>query len=249
MLSWAVSSDLCKLKVLVNYLIPILLFIINDRMTHTSTRPPYRLRIVNSRLCVLGPTVSGPVGVIICDFSAHTSSPQVRGMTRRHLRSRLLSFSVHSMAISAPPGGGRRIGRPMKYSWDDWLNGEEHRLQEGRHFDADPASFRQQVLNEARRRGIKMETTLRRSAADGTWWLRIRSADPATKRSSRGRDWDAIFHSKTPTRLVQGVHFNCKVESMRVQAYQAAKRRGVDIKTEIENSSVIITPQRKIAGT
>jgi hypothetical protein len=149
------------------------------------------------------------------------------------------------MTETTTGGGGRRTGRPAKYPWDTWLDGEEHRLMHGRDFTGDPHSVRQQVLNEAGRRGVAIQTTLRRASDESrTWWLRIAPGDHRTRRTARGRDWDAIFTRKTPTMLQQGVHFDCTVDSMRVQAYQAAARRGITIATEVDFSRVIIKPQR-----
>ena len=53
--------------------------------------------------------------------------------------------------------------RTPKYDWDAWLDGEEHLLEQGRHFHAEPDSFRTMVIREARARGMTIWTAIERT--------------------------------------------------------------------------------------
>lgn len=59
--------------------------------------------------------------------------------------------------------GRPRRHRTPKYDWDSWLDGEEHLLEQGRHFHAEPDSFRTMVIREARARGMTIWTSIERT--------------------------------------------------------------------------------------
>lgn len=48
----------------------------------------------------------------------------------------------------------RKIGRPSKYPWVEWLDGEEHILIRGRDFDLNVETMRISALQAARKLGI-----------------------------------------------------------------------------------------------
>jgi hypothetical protein len=49
------------------------------------------------------------------------------------------------------------LGRPAKYPWDLWIDGQEHFLREGDDFDSTAESFVILVRRTARTRGIPVE--------------------------------------------------------------------------------------------
>lgn len=53
----------------------------------------------------------------------------------------------------------RGPGRPSKYPWDVWLDGETRTLIRGEDFDISPASFRNIVLQAADRRDLLVSTS------------------------------------------------------------------------------------------
>lgn len=142
------------------------------------------------------------------------------------------------------------MGRPAKYAWADWFEvartdqRKGMTIQQGRDFQISPTSMRQQVINEAARRKLTVETHAKRSPVDGTWWLQIKVVDPAAQ-TARGRDWDVIFKRRRATVLEKGRDFTCTVASMQQSAHQAATRRGITIKTKTDHTSVTIYPQAK----
>ena len=52
--------------------------------------------------------------------------------------------------------------RASKYPWADWLDGEIWELKSGEDFDGKPTNFRSVALAQARNRGGKVKTHLRK---------------------------------------------------------------------------------------
>lgn len=53
-----------------------------------------------------------------------------------------------------------RATRRSKYPWDEWFNGNVWLLEQGRDFDATPERMRQMIGMTARKRGIKVRTSV-----------------------------------------------------------------------------------------
>lgn len=54
----------------------------------------------------------------------------------------------------------KRPGRPPKYDWDLWTDGQPHVKYQGKDFSSDLASFRALVHSTAARRGLKVATNI-----------------------------------------------------------------------------------------
>lgn len=140
-------------------------------------------------------------------------------------------------------------GRPPKWPWDDWLDGERHVLNSAEHFAGTTVrSLRQQALNEARRRtretGELVEIATRIAVnprGDGVDYLEVKTKPPAPKPRA---DWNAILGA-LPTTLVQGRDFDCDMEPMRVRIYQAAQRRDVRVRTEADGDRITVYAVRE----
>lgn len=134
--------------------------------------------------------------------------------------------------------GGRlmpRTGRPPKHPWDEWLDGQVHRLAPDRDFDVATEVMRTQILNEARRR----ELTVRTRTKQG--WIEISGVEPRkVDRPKRTRfDWDAIF-AKNPAALERGDDFDCEPQAFAARARQAAYRRRLSASIQIGGGVVVI---------
>lgn len=133
-------------------------------------------------------------------------------------------------------------GRPPRHDWDLWLDGQRHLLISNRDFPGVAVrSMRQQILNEATKRGIKVATRIKENPlGDGVDYIDVRSrAVDAPKKV----DWDKVLQ-RLPRKLVQGRDFDCEVESMRVRVYQAAQRRDIAVTTEISSGSIVVRAKR-----
>ena len=49
-----------------------------------------------------------------------------------------------------------QLGRPFKYDWDSWDNGEEHEAVYGVDFDCEPSSFAAAVRHTGKRRNRRV---------------------------------------------------------------------------------------------
>lgn len=134
-------------------------------------------------------------------------------------------------------------GRPRKWPWDSWLDGERHVLNSVEHFAGTSVrSLRQQVLNEAVRREIEVTTRIAvNPRRDGVDYLEVKSKPTAPPRRY---DWNTIL-GKLPCTLVRGEDFEIPIESMRTMAYQAAARRKLRVRTEADYRSISIYPVRE----
>lgn len=138
-------------------------------------------------------------------------------------------------------------GRPPKYPWTDWLDGERYVLNSREHFPGvDKMSFRQQALNEAARRGVSIST--KTTTVDGVDYVLITSRPPP---KTVRIDWDKLFAAvaKGGVVLRHGREFTCSTQSMRIRVYQAAQRRGpIPVTIVIEGDAVSIYPQKSTTG-
>lgn len=134
-------------------------------------------------------------------------------------------------------------GRSPKYDWDDLLCGERRVLNSVEHFPGvGVRSMRQQVINEARRRGVAVTTRIAvNPRGDGIDYLDIRR--PAVAVGKR-LDWDKLL-KRLPTRFEFGRDFTCEPESMRVRIYQAAQRRDIKVTTELDEHNTIVVRAKK----
>lgn len=135
-------------------------------------------------------------------------------------------------------------GRPRKYPWDLWLDGERHVLNSAADFQGVAVrSLRQQVLNEAVKRGVEVSTRIAMNPrGDGVDYLEVKMRPPAP---AKRMDWDAFF-KKLPRTLFEGKDYDCSTEAMRVRIYQAAQRRdSVDVRIETRNTQVSVYPVRE----
>ncbi len=56
--------------------------------------------------------------------------------------------------------GNNKAGRPLKYPWDEWLDGSTWRITRGTDFDAKPSSVRSEVYRSAYQRGLRIESRI-----------------------------------------------------------------------------------------
>lgn len=55
---------------------------------------------------------------------------------------------------------GNSSGRPTKYPWNDWLNGQVWELIPGEDFHVSPSGLRSAMARQAKLRGLKVRTRL-----------------------------------------------------------------------------------------
>jgi hypothetical protein len=136
-------------------------------------------------------------------------------------------------------------GRPAKYPWNDWLDGEtRHVLNQVEHFPGvTAASVQQQALTEARKRGIRVSTQTK--TVGGVEYLELKPAEPEKKKR---RDWDAIFAQPQGVVLRRERDFTSTVSVMRAMVHQAAARRHLTVRTTADKTSVTIYPQDSATG-
>lgn len=53
-----------------------------------------------------------------------------------------------------------RVGHRSKYPWDEWFDGNVWMLQQDRDFTASPERMRQMIGMTARKRGLKVRTSV-----------------------------------------------------------------------------------------
>lgn len=53
-----------------------------------------------------------------------------------------------------------QLGRPPKYPWTVWLDGEEHVIQKGVDFEQPAVNFQTSLHVKARMKGIKVTTAI-----------------------------------------------------------------------------------------
>lgn len=123
----------------------------------------------------------------------------------------------------------RRTGRPPKYPWDTWLDGEVHTLQPGVDFRVSSYNMRRQILLEARKREIVVETAVKQG------WIQIR---PGEAKTPDRTDWDAVFE-QDPAVLEQGTDFHGTPESMVSAARRAAGRRQLKCSISVSPDGVL----------
>lgn len=63
----------------------------------------------------------------------------------------------------------RHRGRPPKYDWDKYADGQTWVCHQGRDFDTSPISFRALVHRTANARGLKAETTINKHSKSVTF--------------------------------------------------------------------------------
>lgn len=141
-----------------------------------------------------------------------------------------------------------RPGRPPLYPWSDWLDGEEHLLTPGVDF-ADRVqlpSLRNQIYAEAKKRGLRVSV---QRYGDG---FAIRAgAGPAPRSGGRPSSsfWDEILDGEV-RHLRPGLDFKRSrrgLVSMRAAAHQAAKRRGVHVRTmTMSDGSLMVIADTKL---
>jgi hypothetical protein len=54
-----------------------------------------------------------------------------------------------------------RIGRPCKYPWNEWLDGQVWKLVQGTDFDTAPEAFRDTARHYAIRHGLKFGSCIK----------------------------------------------------------------------------------------
>lgn len=126
-------------------------------------------------------------------------------------------------------------GRPPKYPWTDWFErlerGSVVGVAAGRDFDHDPKHMRQQILLEARRRGVVVRTT---------WRPRAQRFDIEQSRRSAIFPWDSWFDGGVH-RLLPGIDFQHKeLADMAQLVRQAGRRRGLLVRTTIKDGSLVL---------
>ncbi len=120
---------------------------------------------------------------------------------------------------------GKR-GRPALYPWDLWMDGTKHELHQGRDFQVEVRTMQIMIRNEAKRRGLH---NLRTRTVGSV--VRI-SHQPRRHRDYPWARWlDGERHI-----LRKGADFECAIESLRRQAYRAARERGLVLKTASRRS-------------
>lgn len=140
-------------------------------------------------------------------------------------------------------------GRPRKYDWLNWLDGERHTLARGRDFEIDALSLQKQAQTEARKRRVKIRTK-RATDENGVEWLLIDGRElPAPRKRY---DWDALFKkAKTVKQVVltRGVDFETEANTMRVMALQAAGRRLLAVTTRVHDGKYLTISLNPIPST
>lgn len=53
-----------------------------------------------------------------------------------------------------------RVASRSKYPWDEWFDGNVWQLEQGRDFESSPERMRQMVGMTARKRGLKVRTSV-----------------------------------------------------------------------------------------
>jgi len=53
-----------------------------------------------------------------------------------------------------------RLGRPPKYPWDKWIDGEEHTIEKGVDFHVTTVGFQTTLHVTARSKGMKVMTAI-----------------------------------------------------------------------------------------
>lgn len=54
----------------------------------------------------------------------------------------------------------RGPGRPPKYPWETWLDGEPWELEQGSDFDGTVKGFRENLIRVGKRRGLEVEVSV-----------------------------------------------------------------------------------------
>ncbi len=67
-------------------------------------------------------------------------------------------------------------GRPRKYDWNSWLDGQVRKLKRGEHYETSTASMRATASNAAKKSGRKLRTKAV-TETDGTEALIIQAYD------------------------------------------------------------------------
>lgn len=124
-----------------------------------------------------------------------------------------------------------KMGRPAKYPWDTWLDGERHVLEPGIDFKVPTYSMRRQILLEARKRGLPVSTRVAKGWIEIT--VRLATADPGAR-----TDWDAVFR-QDPALLEHGTDFTGSVETMVSAARHAARRRQLKCSIDVSPDGVL----------
>jgi hypothetical protein len=68
------------------------------------------------------------------------------------------------MAVILGSFPAARRGRPARYPWDEWLDGQARELEHGQDFTIDRESFRKSAQIIARRRGLTLKTSVPRES-------------------------------------------------------------------------------------
>jgi hypothetical protein len=126
------------------------------------------------------------------------------------------------------------VGRPPKYPWRAWFEAIEAgavvSVVAGRDFHHEPRIMRQQILHEARARGMTVQTA---------WLPRANRFDLRLKRREDPFPWDRWLNGE-PHRLLPGIDFRVWVTpaAMAHLVRQAGRRRGLLVRTSITDGTV-----------
>lgn len=126
----------------------------------------------------------------------------------------------------------RPPGRPAKYPWKEWFDGEQHFIQPQVDFDGTVESMRQQIYTRARQDDLIVNVT--RYGAG----LVIKAGQ--AKRSEGPRyDWDTLLNGETHS-LTVGRDFDAQPESFRQYARRQAVARGGRLSSRLIGNTLMI---------
>lgn len=121
------------------------------------------------------------------------------------------------------------MGRPAKYPWDVWLNGQRQTLQPGVDYDPKlitPELLRNQILTRARRvEHLEIRTEIKKG------WILI---EPKTLEI----DWDKEF-AKDVAAFEKGIDFTTDIDRFVGTVRSAANRRG--LRCKIQTTGQVVT--------
>lgn len=129
----------------------------------------------------------------------------------------------------------RPIGRPPKYPWDRWLDGQLHLIREQQDFDCSRDSMRQQIYIRARRDGQKVSVTYVDRDA-----LHVQVAPEAQLAGARRKhDWDLLLDGKQH-QLKVGTDVKGSVQNFRSYASSIAKDRNKFVSVQAAGGFIFI---------
>lgn len=123
-------------------------------------------------------------------------------------------------------------GRPAKYPWKKWFDGERHFIQPGSDFNCSIESMRQQLYARAKRADRKLEV---RRYGTG---LTIQASEVGTASTAK-YNWDDLLNGDTHV-LLAGAHFTSSPESFRQYARKKAQERGAKLESRLVGGTLTI---------